>query len=118
MKNLVIGSVVLGGLLLAYDAFVRTPGDKAVVGDVVRVPADKVAGWSVVAPAGLPAGAFAYVLVTAIDSTTGSISGVLKRLQLPDQAVEVKNIEVKVSTNRSFVLPLSYGARPVPVTTV
>jgi hypothetical protein len=117
-KTIVTSSVVLGGLLLAYDTWFRTPGDKAVIGDVVRVPAEKVAGWTAVAPTGLPAGSFVYLLVTAIDYATGSIRGILKRLQLPTQAIEVSKIEIPVTTNRSFVLPLSYGAKPVPVTTV
>lgn len=120
-RFVLFGGVALAGLFVAYEVWGRSPGDKAKVGDVVRVDAKDVAltpGLAQLFPGGLPPGTFIYVLINAIDPSTGRIQGRVVRVQLPDRAVELKNVQVFVTTTRRAVLPLAYGAPPVPTTTL
>jgi hypothetical protein len=128
MKNpLLIGGLTLAGLFVAYEVWGRTPGDKAAIGDVVRVDVKDVSlspaargvfPGSPAFPGGFAEGTFLYLLVTAINDSTGEILGRIVRVQFEASAVEVKNVQLPASTNRKAVLPLAYGAKPVPVTVI
>jgi hypothetical protein len=114
-----IGGLALGGLLFAYDTWGRSPGDKAYVGSVVRVDVKDIAisiALSGLFPTGLPAGTFLYLLVTAIEPVSGAITGRLVRVQFPDRAVQIDGPQLLLQASKKAVLPLSYGAKPVPVT--
>lgn len=116
-----IGAGVLTSLFVAYEVWGRSAGDKASIGDTVRVDFKDITltpSLTALFPQGLGAGTFGYILITAIDATSGAITGRLVRVQFPSNAVALQTTQVMVATNRKAVLPLAYGAQPVPVETI
>ncbi len=124
MKHpLLVGGGILAGLFVAWEVWGRSPGDKAQIGDVVRVDVKDLQSAAALTTllggvGTFPAGTFVYLLVTNIEPGTGKISGVVKRVQLTDRAIQVERLQVIVSTFRKNVLPLKYGAPAVPTTVV
>ncbi len=110
MKHpILIGGITLAGLFVAYEVWGRTPGQKAKVGDTVRLSATDLQmtpALQNIFPL-LSPGTTVFVLITSIDDSVspGVITGRLVQVSFPERVVMLRSTQLFVKTTRKAVLP-------------